>query len=234
MLTIFTVRQWVSHCLSVISSGWQKVNWRIGRQMEMGVSLRLIWNIQKNFIISTTITPLLRNDWWWIKWKSWFLIYGIRTSMFFIISIWSNMKNWVWKSKRHTEESFSQKMHGWNLTSSWALNFEQKPPTILRKISSSWWTTQYLEKLWKISEIVLMFVSGRVKSLLKSLFQNQIMNELQSSVKILLQCIWKKRNLFSTSQFILGCQSSISQKLWCMIFTITTSRKSMDQKQNCS
>jgi len=31
--------------------------------------------------------------------------------------------------------------------------------------------------------------------------------------KILLQCTWKKWNLFSTNQFILGWQSSISQKL---------------------
>ena len=147
MLTIFMVGLCHRHCLSVISSGWQKVNWRIGRQMERGVSLRLSWNIQKNFIISTTITPLLWHDWWWIKQKSWLLICGIRTSMFIIIGIWSNMKNWVWKSKRYTEESFSQKKHGWNPSSSWTLNFEQKPPTILKKISSSWSTIQYLEKL---------------------------------------------------------------------------------------
>jgi len=126
------------------------------------------------------------------------------------------------------------KMHGWNLTSIWTRSFEQKLPASLRKISSSSLTIQCLEKTWRTSETGWISDSERMINKLKSLFRNRIMNERQSSMKILLQCIWKKWNLLSTRQFILGCQSSIFQKLWCKIFIITSSRKSMDQKRNCS
>ena len=42
----------------------------------------------------------------------------------------------------------------------------------------------------------------------------------------------RKTELVFNKPFILGCQSSVSQKLSYMIFIITTSRKSMDQKRN--
>jgi len=48
------------------------------------------------------------------------------------------------------------------------------------------------------------------------------MNERQYSVKISSPFIWRKRNLFSTSQFIFECRFSISQRLSCMTFIIIT------------
>jgi len=104
MLTIFTVGLRHSHCLSVISSGWQKVVWKTGEKFPhrkaVDVSLRLIWSIRKNFTIFTTI--ILSHQKWllWIKLKNLFQLYERRTSLFCIIGILNNILRWGWFSRK--------------------------------------------------------------------------------------------------------------------------------------
>jgi len=193
-----------NHFLSTTSSGWLKMTCQIGDNFQIRKGkvafLRMIWSIRKNFIICIMISHLHQRELLWMKSRSWFQLLVIRRTMFSIMAISNNILRWVWNFRKSTAEFHSTKKLGWNHILRWILNCEQRQQTISKKIFSNWWTIQYLEKLWKISEIVLMSDFEQVKSLRKSWFRNQIMNEQQYSVKISSPFIWRNGTCFQQAR----------------------------------
>ena len=125
------------------------------------------------------------------------------------------------------------KMRGSNHTLSCIQTFVPRRKTSLRKIFSNSWTTASLARRWKIFETERIFDWSITKSHWKNVRQNQTLIISLNLTKILLQCIWKKRNWFSINQSISEWVSWICQRPWCMIFIIIASRKNSARRQIC-